>query len=182
MAGTGNRKFVPTDVLPNLPLATPDATTFSGSDYYEIALVQYTQKMHSSCPRRHCAVTCRSRPAALPGQRRPCSLPGTRDPRAKKSRRAREVHQLPAGRRRREALHPHRHDVHGGWGRTGRDRLLREPRDAAPARWRNSVDQRRHAAPVDHACGRYPPRRAQHEPRPRHVLRRRHRRSFCTAT
>jgi len=30
--------------------ATPDTTTFPGSDYYEIALVQYTQKMSSSLP------------------------------------------------------------------------------------------------------------------------------------
>ncbi len=31
-------------------IASPDQTTFPGSDYYEIALVQYTQKMHSSLP------------------------------------------------------------------------------------------------------------------------------------
>jgi len=31
-------------------LATPDAVTFANSDYYEIALVQYTQKMHASLP------------------------------------------------------------------------------------------------------------------------------------
>lgn len=43
----GIRKFVPTDLLPNLPIAVPDTTTFPGSDYYEIALVQYTQQMHA---------------------------------------------------------------------------------------------------------------------------------------
>jgi len=55
----GIRKFV--DALPGLcavtgptatlgqclPLATPDNTTFPGSDYYSIGLSDYTQKMHS---------------------------------------------------------------------------------------------------------------------------------------
>ena len=41
----GIHKFV--DALPNLVIATPDTTTYPGSDYYEIALVQYTQKMHT---------------------------------------------------------------------------------------------------------------------------------------
>ena len=50
LAGTGIRKFVPTDLLPNLPLAAPDANTFPGSDYYEIALVEYTQQMHADLP------------------------------------------------------------------------------------------------------------------------------------
>jgi FtsP/CotA-like multicopper oxidase with cupredoxin domain len=53
------------DTLPNAPVVTngalsrlpggltvavPDTTTFPGSDYYEIALVQYQQKLHSSLP------------------------------------------------------------------------------------------------------------------------------------
>lgn len=54
--GTGIRKFV--DTLPGLgaknandlgqyiPVAIPDTTTYPGSDYYEISLVQYTQQMH----------------------------------------------------------------------------------------------------------------------------------------
>jgi FtsP/CotA-like multicopper oxidase with cupredoxin domain len=57
---TGIRKFV--DSLPGLgtskknnlhqyiPVAVPDTTTFPGSDYYEIAVVQYTQKLHSDLP------------------------------------------------------------------------------------------------------------------------------------
>ena len=46
---TGMRKFVATDLLPDLKavLAVPDTITFPGSDYYEIALTQYSQKMHS---------------------------------------------------------------------------------------------------------------------------------------
>lgn len=60
LAGTGIRKFV--DTLPGLgptgannlgqyiPVATPDTKTFPGSDYYEIAAVQFTEKMHSDLP------------------------------------------------------------------------------------------------------------------------------------
>ena len=56
----GIRKFV--DTLPGLgptgindlgqyiPVAVPDTTTFPGSDYYEIALVQYKTKMHADVP------------------------------------------------------------------------------------------------------------------------------------
>lgn len=51
--GTALRKFV--DPLPGLSgpggggitLAVPDTTTYPGSDYYEIAVVEYTQRMHS---------------------------------------------------------------------------------------------------------------------------------------
>ncbi|HEV2424235.1 MAG TPA: MBG domain-containing protein [Terriglobia bacterium] len=44
----GVRKFV--DALPNLPMAVPDTVTFPGSDYYVIALQQYTAKLHSDIP------------------------------------------------------------------------------------------------------------------------------------
>ncbi len=59
-ANTGIKKFV--DSLPNLgpggannlgnyiPIATPDTTTYPGSDYYEIELIEYTQQMHSNLP------------------------------------------------------------------------------------------------------------------------------------
>ena len=54
------RKFV--DTLPGLgptaannlgqyiPVAVPDTTTYPGSDYYEIALVEYREQMHSDLP------------------------------------------------------------------------------------------------------------------------------------
>jgi FtsP/CotA-like multicopper oxidase with cupredoxin domain len=44
----GMQKFI--DPLADLKtlIASPDTATFSGSDYYEIQLVQYTQKMHGS--------------------------------------------------------------------------------------------------------------------------------------
>jgi FtsP/CotA-like multicopper oxidase with cupredoxin domain len=59
--GTGIRKFV--DTLPGvgfanrnnlgqfIPLAIPDTTTYPGSDYYELGLVDYTQQMHSDLPK-----------------------------------------------------------------------------------------------------------------------------------
>ena len=58
--GTGIRKFV--DSLPGLgaanandlgqyiPVAVPDTTTYPGSDYYEISLVQYTERLHADLP------------------------------------------------------------------------------------------------------------------------------------
>ena len=58
--GTGIRKFV--DGLPGLgetnannlgqyiPVAVPDVTTYPGSDYYVIELVEFTEKMHSDLP------------------------------------------------------------------------------------------------------------------------------------
>jgi FtsP/CotA-like multicopper oxidase with cupredoxin domain len=60
VAGTGIRKFV--DSLPGLgpsgannlgqyiPVANADTTTYPGSDYYELAAVQFTEKMHSDLP------------------------------------------------------------------------------------------------------------------------------------
>ena len=44
----GMRKFM--DALPIPPVATPDTTTYPGSDYYEIALGQYTQQLHADLP------------------------------------------------------------------------------------------------------------------------------------
>jgi FtsP/CotA-like multicopper oxidase with cupredoxin domain len=58
--GTGMRKFV--DSLPGLgaanrnnlgqylTVAVPDTTTYPGSDYYIIGLVEYTEKLHSDLP------------------------------------------------------------------------------------------------------------------------------------
>jgi FtsP/CotA-like multicopper oxidase with cupredoxin domain len=44
----GIRKFV--DELPTIPAAVPDISTYTGSDFYRIGLVEYTQKMHSDLP------------------------------------------------------------------------------------------------------------------------------------
>lgn len=54
----GIRKFVDTLPMLNqvnnlggmLPVAVPDTITFPGSDYYEISLVQFRQKLHSDLP------------------------------------------------------------------------------------------------------------------------------------
>ena len=58
-SGTALRKFV--DTLPGLgvpnnlgqyiPVAVPDKTTYPGSDYYEIGIVEYAEKMHSDLPK-----------------------------------------------------------------------------------------------------------------------------------
>lgn len=59
--GTPLRKFV--DSLPGLtpagannlgqyiPVAVPDKTTFLGSDYYQIGIVEYTEKVHTDLPK-----------------------------------------------------------------------------------------------------------------------------------
>jgi FtsP/CotA-like multicopper oxidase with cupredoxin domain len=44
----GLRKFI--DPLPDLAAATPDTTTFAGSDYYEFAVVQFAEKLHKDLP------------------------------------------------------------------------------------------------------------------------------------
>jgi FtsP/CotA-like multicopper oxidase with cupredoxin domain len=66
------RKFV--DTLPGLntannlgqmiPIAIPDTTTYSGSDYYEIALVEYRERLHSDLPP---VVGAKTDPAATGG-------------------------------------------------------------------------------------------------------------------
>ncbi|WP_404390917.1 multicopper oxidase domain-containing protein [Humibacillus xanthopallidus] len=38
------------DELPDIEAAVPDTTTYPGSDYYEIGLVEYSQKMHADLP------------------------------------------------------------------------------------------------------------------------------------
>jgi FtsP/CotA-like multicopper oxidase with cupredoxin domain len=60
-SGTALRKFV--DSLPGvgaanannlgqyIPLATPDTTTYPGSDYYQLGIVQYTEKVHTDLPK-----------------------------------------------------------------------------------------------------------------------------------
>jgi FtsP/CotA-like multicopper oxidase with cupredoxin domain len=57
--GTGMRKFIdnlpvfcPATADPQhcIPIAVPDTTTFAGSDYYEIAVVEYLEQMSSDLP------------------------------------------------------------------------------------------------------------------------------------
>ncbi|HEX9118569.1 MAG TPA: hypothetical protein VGA61_21060, partial [Anaerolineae bacterium] len=58
LAGTGMRKFQDTLPLLNtpnnlgqfLPIAVADSKTFANSDYYEVALVEYTEQLHTDLP------------------------------------------------------------------------------------------------------------------------------------
>jgi FtsP/CotA-like multicopper oxidase with cupredoxin domain len=77
----GIRKFV--DGLPGLtdanannlgqyiPVAVPDTTTYPGSDYYEIAVVQYREKMHSDLPATLLRGYVQVSTTAVPGQQVP---------------------------------------------------------------------------------------------------------------
>jgi FtsP/CotA-like multicopper oxidase with cupredoxin domain len=62
VAGTGIRKFVdsfaglcpmgPNNLGNCIPLASPDTTTYPGSDYYELGLRDYVQQFHSDLPNK----------------------------------------------------------------------------------------------------------------------------------
>ena len=124
VATGGIRKFV--DSLPGLgaagannlgqyiPVAVPDTTTYPGSDYYEIELGQYTEKMHSDLP-----------PTTLRGYRQtntatatsPVQLPGPADRRPEGPAGAHQVHQQAAHGRRRQPLPAGGH--HGDGRRDG---------------------------------------------------------------
>jgi hypothetical protein len=82
----GIRKFV--DGLPGLgsggannlgqyiPVAVPDTTTYPGSDYYEIALVQYTEQLHSDLPATLLRGYVQLSTAAVPGAHVALTTPG----------------------------------------------------------------------------------------------------------
>lgn len=89
----GIRKFV--DSLPGLgaaaannlgqyiPVAVADTTTYPGSDYYEIAVVQFEEKMHSDLPPTLLRGYVQLSTAAVPGDQVPLSnvlLDGTLQP------------------------------------------------------------------------------------------------------
>ena len=83
--GTGIRKFV--DTLPGLgaanknnlgqyiPVAVPDTTTYPGSDYYEIAVVDFQEKMHSDLPATRLRGYVQLSTAVVPGARFALSNP-----------------------------------------------------------------------------------------------------------
>ena len=161
------RKFV--DGLPGLgaagannlgqyiPVAVPDTTTYPGSDYYEIELGQYTEKMHSDL-----------HPTTLRGYRQT----NTTDPTVSKFSylgpliiankdtpvRIKFTNSLPTGAGGNLFLPvdttimgagkgPLRNNTTPGWP----TELHAEPGHDPPARRPYRVDQRRHAEPVDHA-------------------------------
>jgi FtsP/CotA-like multicopper oxidase with cupredoxin domain len=46
----GNNTVAKNDLGQYIPIAIPDSTTYAGSDYYEIAVVQYRERMHADLP------------------------------------------------------------------------------------------------------------------------------------
>jgi FtsP/CotA-like multicopper oxidase with cupredoxin domain/fibronectin type 3 domain-containing protein len=81
VATGGIRKFVNTlpglgagtanDLGQYIPVAVPDTTTYPGSDYYEIALVQYREKMHTDLPPTLLRGYVQLSTAVVPGARVP---------------------------------------------------------------------------------------------------------------
>jgi FtsP/CotA-like multicopper oxidase with cupredoxin domain len=72
----GIRKFKDTITLPaaNLQIATPDTTTFPGSDYYVIGLKEYTAQMHSDLPPTRLRGYCQMNIPGAPGACNPSYL------------------------------------------------------------------------------------------------------------
>ncbi len=182
----GIRKFV--DALPGLgaagknglgqyiPVAVADTTTFPGSDYYEIALVQYKEKLSRDLPAttlrgyvqvetaananasKHIALTypdgspirdaTGSQVYALDN---PQYLGPTIVAQSNRPVRVKFTNYLPAGAAGNLFLPVDTTLMGAGLGPNGarRRRLHAESRHASPARRRHPVDQRRHAVPVD---------------------------------
>ena len=204
----GIRKFVdglpglnaPNNLGQQIPVAVPDITTYPNSDYYEIAVVQFREQMHTDLPGEFGTGTLHRGYVQLTDLRRwnrstvqrdagrdigahgllrrdRAPFPGTGDRRHQGQARAPPVPQPAAHGPGGQPVHPHRRDGHGlghgtfvgrhdrGHGRPGRSHVRpdrsrhrpkagrlfhREPRHPAPARRHLALDQRRHAAPVDH--------------------------------
>ena len=98
----GIRKFqdslaglnAPNNLGQQIPIAVPDTTTFPGSDYYEISLVSYTEKMHTDLPPTHLLGYMQTNvsPAAVPHYLGPLIIAHTNRP-----VRLKFVNNLPAG-------------------------------------------------------------------------------------
>ena len=185
---SGIRKFV--DTLPGLgpagannlgqyvPVARQTLTTYPGSDYYEIAVVQFSEKMHSDLPEHHrSGVMSRCQHHNVPGNHYPLNYPnGTNITNASGgpvfavhkphylgpiivanngTPVTGQIQQLPADRCRRQSVHPGRYHRHGCRnGPSGNEyepyQLHAEPGNTTPS-WRcHPLDQRRDALPVDH--------------------------------
>ena len=164
-----------------IPVAVPDTVTYPGSDYYELAVREYTEQLHSDLPptRLRGYVQLNRGTDAGGAQHRPPGrhpLPRAAHPRAPRPAGAHQVREPAAVRRGRRPVPARRlHDHgqrHGPRGR--RRRVPAEPRVPAPARRAHAVDQRRLTVPVDHpGVGDEPlPVGAQPGQRPRHVVRR----------
>ena len=81
----GVKKFV--DTLPGLgeagrndlgqyiPVAQPDTTTYAGDDYYEIAVVEYAEKVHRDLPAARMRGYVQLSTSVVPGKRLPLTRP-----------------------------------------------------------------------------------------------------------
>ena len=164
-----------------IPVAMPDTVTYPGSDYYEIAVREYTEQLHSDLPatrlrgyvQLNLGTDASGRNTVAPGAD---PLPRAAHPRAPRPAGAGQVRQPAAAGRGGRPLPARRHDHQGRRRRPAgrRRRVPAEPRVAAPARRAHALDQRRHPVPVDHAGRRAQPLPVGSEPgqRPRHVVRR----------
>ena len=58
-----------------IPLAVKDTASFPGSDYYEIAVVEYTERMHSALPPTRLRGYVQLSTPTVPGSQSPWSIP-----------------------------------------------------------------------------------------------------------
>ena len=157
--GTGIRKFV--DSMPGLgaanandlgqflTVAVPDQSSFPGSDYYIIQLVEYTEKMHKDLPpttlRGYMQVASNGTTITPPHYLGP-TIVSTKD----RPVRVKFINKLPTGVGGDLFLPTDTTIMGAGAGPNG-GKYTAEPRHAAPPRRQQPVDQRRHPAPVDDA-------------------------------
>ena len=183
---TGIRKFV--DTLPGLtaagandlgnylPVAVADTTTYAGSDYYVIGLVQYKEQLHRDLPAttlrgyvqietpanvgvsKHVALfypdgVTRIKDASgnnVLGVDKPSYLGPTIVSHRNVPTRIKFTNYLPTGSGGNLFIPVDTTDMGAGTGPLGgTEKYTAEPRHAAPARRRHSVDQRWDAASVD---------------------------------
>ena len=149
----------------------PDTVTYPGSDYYELAVRDYSEKLHSDLPAtrlRGYVQLNLGTDASGRNTVRPAAIhywgPLIRARRGRPVR-VKFVNQLPPGKAGDLFLPVDTTTTGAGTGPDGRRRgLPDQPGVPAPARRAHAVDQRRHAVPVDHR----PPARRARTARARH--------------
>ena len=124
-----------------IPVATPDTVTYPGSDYYEIAVREYTEQLHSDLPAtrlRGYVQLNLGTDAERPQHGRPRAdpLPRSAHPRPPRPAGARQVRQPAAAGQAGRPVPARGHDHQGRRRRPAgrRRRVPAEPRVAAPAR------------------------------------------------
>ena len=164
-----------------IPVAVPDTVTYPGSDYYELAVREYSEKLHSDlAPTRLRGYVQLNLGTGAGGRNTVAPAPIHYFGPLIRARRGRPVrikfvNQLPPGPRRR-SLPAGGHDDHRrrGGARRRRRRLPHQQGVAASARRARAVDQRRQPVPVGLAGRREErlPLRPGAGQRARHVVRR----------